>query len=157
MPSNIRSLQKRLRKRIVNRQVKDFKKIAVFLTKELYEMIVSSTPVHSGLAAGNWSIGINRPERRVLDRSTEGKRTPRKDVIVLANLTFVPRQELLADEFNILDEYTGRETLFISNNVEYINDLETGKSRQSPAGMVRVSLNVLKGLARSKGFSIRVT
>jgi len=34
--------------------------------------------------------------------------------------------------------------LYISNSLDYVGDLETGKSRQSPAGMVDVTLPELK-------------
>ena len=100
--------------------------------------IIESTPVDSGRARNNWLPSINKPDSTSF--LAKGKRMVKNK----ARLTET------ANKFELGD------TLFLTNNLDYIRDLEfglypspsrTGKtfggySTQAPQGMVR--LNVMR-------------
>lgn len=99
----------------------------------LYSSIVRKTPVDTGRARANWNISAGRPDTSV----TENTRTTPKPK------TAMPNPE-------------GDESIFISNNLPYIETLEyggypknpkggngktiNGYSKQAPEGMVGVTL-----------------
>ena len=99
----------------------------------LYSSIVRKTPVDTGRARANWNISAGRPDTSV----TENTRTSPKPK------TAIPNPE-------------GDESIFISNNLPYIETLEyggypknpkggngktiNGYSKQAPEGMVGVTL-----------------
>lgn len=93
--------------------------------------IVLKTPVDTGYARMNWQVTINKPADSVVgEQSGEKVRSSRvyeKANAVLANLP--PFQ-----------------TVYISNNVDYIEFLEEGSSKQAPAGMVAITVEELKGM-----------
>ena len=99
----------------------------------LYSSIVRKTPVDTGRARANWNISAGRPDTSV----TENTRTTPKPK------TAMPNPE-------------GDESIFISNNLPYIETLEyggypknpkggngktiNGYSKQAPEGMIGVTL-----------------
>lgn len=99
----------------------------------LYSSIVRKTPVDTGRARANWNISAGRSDTSV----TENTRTTPKPKTVMPN----PE---------------GDESIFISNNLPYIETLEyggypkdpkggngktiNGYSKQAPEGMVGVTL-----------------
>ncbi len=117
MPTNIVSF---------NAQVSDFGKtllpreFVVFHRKiglEALSRIVEKNPVDTGRSRGNWQTDIDQTnEAEVLSVDPTGAGSGR-----LAGLQ--PFQ-----------------TIFIFNNVSYIEFLEEGSSSQAPAGMVAVTL-----------------
>ena len=80
------------------------------LTFEAYTRIVERTPVDTGRARQNWGIA-----------PTEPGDAPDAATVILSN----------ADPMN---------GYVIYNNLDYIEDLEMGSSKQAPAGFIRLSL-----------------
>lgn len=100
----------------------------------LYAGIVKKTPVDTGRARANWNISVGKVDDSVTDEKKKtGTKYKEKDIKV-----------------------DGDESIFISNNIEYITKLEyggypnppkngTGKteggfSKQAPNGMVGVTV-----------------
>lgn len=115
-----------------NKQVKSFgedlmpeelltlqKKISL----DLLRRIVFRTPVLTGRARGNWQVNLGR----ALDQSVN--QLDRNGVSTLAQGASTINQH--TNPFGII-------TIF--NNVNYINFLEGGSSKQHPRGMVAISV-----------------
>lgn len=112
-------------------EIKEIRKIFAFM---LYSSIVKKTPVDTGRARGNWNISVGNPD---------GSTDPSKTSAQYKSASGVP-------------EPKGDESIYISNNLPYIETLEyggypnppksgTGKtvngfSKQAPNGMVGVTL-----------------
>jgi hypothetical protein len=83
--------------------------------------IIERTPVDTGRARANWQSSIGGPDMTVtdeLDPSGQGA---------------IARLQKTAEAF---DPAKG-DSLFLTNGVEYIHELEYGSSQQAPHGMVR--------------------
>lgn len=99
------------------------KKVAI----KIYESIVEYTPVKTGRARANWQITIGKKangEVKGSDPSPYGSKP--KDL---------PQQEIKIGKMG-----KSEEPIYITNNLPYIVGLEYGKSKQSPNGMVGVTL-----------------
>ena len=111
------------------KKVKDNVETVVVETRfECSDRIINTTPVYTGYARGNWQAetGNSYPTQEIMRFDDEMGYAPTsgegdslweaKNVAVL----------------NIDKPY------YLVNNVDYINDLEYGKSNQAPNGMVRL-------------------
>jgi len=100
--------------------------------------IVLRTPVDTGRARGNWNVGAGSPDPRVnpvgFDR---------------AGTATISRGQ------SVLQAAAPDQTLYITNSPPYIVPLEAGWSKQSPAGMVDVTLAELQPLAAEIAAKIR--
>ena len=111
-------------------EIKEVRKAYAFA---LYTSIVKKTPVDTGRARGNWNISVGSADTSTTE-STKVKYRSRESV----------------------PEPKGDETIYISNNLDYISTLEyggfpnppksgsgktvNGYSKQAPEGMVGVTL-----------------
>lgn len=94
---------------------------------QLFRAIILHTPVDTGRAASSWAMSKHNPGDFVwppIDKKTQASPAAAAGN---AMQNIVP-----VDDVNSV--------YYIYNNVEYILELENGKSRQAPAGMVAVSL-----------------
>lgn len=106
-----------------------------FAVLGLFRAIVLKTPVDTGHLAYNWQVSVDSPE------------TSEKQGVD-------PEKQRTLDEgqSNIGKWTIKNKSIWISNNVEYAEDIEYGKSKvKAPQGMVRVSLrefdSIFKGAA----------
>lgn len=101
-----------------------------WISFEALRRVIMKTPVDTGRARGNWHIGINAPGRGPDDVDKGGGGAVSRGARALAFLPPFP-------------------TVFISNNLPYIEALEDGHSRkQAPSGMVKVTIEELEKLLR---------
>jgi len=95
---------------------------------EMIRSIVIMTPVKTGRARGNWQVSFNRAatgQVNTLDKP--GNSTISKGEGVIGNLKRMSLKQV--------------EQIFITNNLDYIVDLENGSSKtQAPAGMVAITV-----------------
>ncbi|MEN6306679.1 MAG: HK97 gp10 family phage protein [Anaerohalosphaeraceae bacterium] len=118
-----------------NQEVDDFAKTLVpekviLLQKkivlEALKRLVMKTPVDTGRARGNWQVTIGRPATAAIEAvDKSGGETIKKGLAAIADMP--PYQ-----------------VVWISNNVDYIEFLEDGTSRQAPEGMMSLTLEELK-------------
>ena len=105
--------------KVVNRRI-DY--VHRNLSLMLFTAIIFDTPVDTGLARNSWFPSKNAP--------------------VMGGATRINKSG--ADAIREVREITSnaklREVLFMTNNVEYIGELEYGWSGQSPEGMVRINV-----------------
>lgn len=110
-------------KKLVPERVRTFQKKLVF---EALKRIVNKTPVDSGRAQGNWQVTIGSKAEGKIDVTGESKKeTIDKGLAAIASMK-------------------AYDVIYITNNVNYIVYLEEGSSKQSPAGMVGVTLEELR-------------
>ena len=81
---------------------------------EMFGQVIEKTPVDTGRARGNWNITTDTPN---FTTSESGTTSP-----------------------NLPDVGTDFPTIYIANGLDYVVELEEGKSRQSPAGIINPAL-----------------
>lgn len=112
------------------------------LAKELQEKIVERTPIDTGRAKASWRISPG-----VADPSIEpplANRIRSSGEIEIAGKDEHPLYggQALAVARSHQQKLTGRDpVIVISNNLDYIEELENGSSQQAPAGMVAVTVS----------------
>jgi len=100
------------------------------LALAVLEGVVARTPVRSGRARANWQAGPGRPPEGVPDETDkDGRSTVARCRAAIAR----------ARPF---------ETIWIVNNLPYIETLEQGSSRQAPRGMAASTLAALAARRR---------
>ena len=90
---------------------------------EIGTKIIDKTPVKTGLAKGNWRLSFSgRVASGVLRRLDPSGETTKAALIASASLL------------------AAHSSFTIYNNVDYVEFLETGSSRQAPGGMIAISI-----------------
>ena len=106
-------------------KILDVRKTFAFM---IYSSVVKKTPVDTGRARGNWLISVNSPSKANTSRTDRRK------------IGAEPSETIKNEEQTKLEKAKGDESIYISNNLEYIRALEYGHSKQAPSGMVGVTL-----------------
>lgn len=106
--------------KVKNALTKTVRAIALVIHGEL----TNTTPVDTGRARSNWLPSLN---------------TPRND-------TVAPNQGERVD--GVLKEYDIKDTIFITNNLPYIQRLNDGYSKQAPSGFVDIAIQRGKRIAK---------
>lgn len=104
---------------------------------EMFTRVMKRTPVDTGNARVNWEIGVNEIKSTVATAAAiEGEHQ-------------VSAQALLAG-LSELSTFKAGQTVYITNNVEYIQILEDGGSKdQSPQGMVAITVREFQDIVQS--------
>jgi len=92
------------------------------LSLEAYNSVTLKTPVDTGRARGNWNIGVGNADLSTTDQ------------------TNAQRPSLAKGD--------GEKVIYITNNLPYIERLEDGWSKQTPRGMVGVTMIELSNAVR---------
>lgn len=103
------------------------------LVLEIDKGLVLSTPVDTGRARSGWNVSINRvdlQEYRDWVSSTGEK----------SGVPGATGQSVLSRHEETIRKIEPEHTVFLSNNVPYIEFLDKGSSRQAPQGMVDKTL-----------------
>ena len=110
----------------IKQYIEELKEVKVNLISSyqdtLYDIgdkLVYYTPLKTGLASSNWSVGV----LGYIENERE----------VIAGLKGAASLNSMKEQVKQLD---GTVTVEYSNPVEYIDDLERGSSQQAPAGMI---------------------
>lgn len=96
---------------------------------EIDKGVVLSTPVDTGRARGGWNVGINNVNLEETSEDRSGQKT------------------ISENESKILQS-RAEDSIFVSNNVDYIEFLEKGSSDQAPNGMVAKTLRRFQSIVR---------
>lgn len=130
MPTNLRQFQLELHrvagKVPENRVVEFTKKVAL----EALARVVKRTPVDTGRARGNWQLAIGRPGGQTFDVTSESG--------------------AMARARSAIAELPPFSVVYLSNHLPYIERLENGYSKQSPAGMVAVTVAEINSAFRGQ-------
>ena len=123
MPVDLKKFNKDLRaatSKMIPEQVELVKKK---VGMQLLERLVMMTPVDTGRARSNWFVTLDTPSSAVA-----------------TNPPFPSASVTINDGANIISLVSGGQSIWISNNLPYIEPLENGWSSQAPAGMLAVAL-----------------
>lgn len=112
--------------RFAGRTEKDLVTLHRLVSLDLLRRLVFKTPVDTGRARGNWQTAIGSPEEGDIDRLDGGA--------------------AVADGLRALAALGPFETVWISNNLDYIEVLEQGSSQQAPQGFFAISVTELGGI-----------
>jgi len=104
---------------------------AVKDTSKAYLVAVAdATPVDTGMAVSNYQVGINASPSGVLPPHVPGKF--RSTALENLNAT-------IAAGASIIDSSKPGDAIHITNNLDYIGDLNDGTSTQAPSGMTAIA------------------
>lgn len=84
---------------------------------DVYNKAKKNTPVDTGRARGSWNISEE-----------------------YADLSSLPQGQYPSGTSNAVGNISGKEEVHVSNNVEYIDVLDQGSSRQAPQGIVDITV-----------------
>lgn len=107
--------------------------------------VVLGTPVDTGRARSNWQVELNGPADGVIEAYVAGK----GGSTAAENVTAA-----LAQARQVIAQYSGdvpNASINITNNLDYIGDLNDGSSAQAPAGFVEKAIHVGVEAIRSSG------
>lgn len=104
---------KKFKKKVEDRSRSVVQKVCLDIDKG----VVLATPVDTGRARGGWNVGINNVNLEETKQDKSGRDTISEN-----------EQTIQTADFG--------DSVFISNNVDYITYLEDGSSDQAPNGMV---------------------
>jgi hypothetical protein len=104
---------------------------------DIADELIFRTPVDTGRARANWQLSINQINKKVSPN------------------TFDPDGDATSNKlYSLIPENVLGLSIYIANSVPYIFDLENGKSRQSPNGMLKLTrLRFRSLIQRSKHVS----
>lgn len=101
----------------------DIKLVIQKISMEAFKRIILRTPVDTGRARANWGCTIGQPRAGLQIESTD-----KSGGATIAAMT------------GTTQTFNGQGSIFLVNNLPYINALENGSSTQSPQGMVQVTM-----------------
>lgn len=102
------------------------------ITLELFNSVITATPVDTGRARGNWQTTNHVPASGALERIDPGGNLAQDEAL----------QRVGVSEPDA--------TVWLTNNLPYISRLEYGHSNQAPEGMVRKNLSRITQILREQ-------
>jgi hypothetical protein len=97
---------------------------------ELLELLVQSSPVDTGHFKANWQVSIGRPATGIVNSVDPGG------------------AQTIARGTNVLRRVKAFDTVYLTNNVPYAQELEEGSLQRPPASMVKAAVAAIQGRAR---------
>jgi hypothetical protein len=94
--------------------------------------VIFNTPVDTGRARANWQLGVEKVPTKIFENSFDAD----------GNATANKLKSLIPE--NVLGL-----SIYIANNLPYIHELENGKSKQAPVGMVALTQLRFKTIIRN--------
>lgn len=104
------------------------------------QAVVTATPVDTGRARSNWRVSVNSPLEDTVEAYVPGM----KGSTGGANTGAALAQGVAA----VSRVDSGRDVIYISNNLPYIGRLNDGHSAQAPAGYVQTAIGAATSTAR---------
>lgn len=108
-------------------------------------IVVNDTPVDIGTAKSNWLVAIDSTPSGIQSAYVPGK----KGSTELDNINLA-----LAHAETVIASYSGSQEIHITNNLDYIDDLNSGSSSQAPPGYVQDAVLEALGTIQKAGFKI---
>lgn len=138
------SLAKKVRKASVAVS-RNADKLVVEVANDILANVVSDTPVDKGDARSNWQVNLNSPAAGTRDAYVPGKKGSTALENIIASVEMGSKK---------VEAYVSGQTIHITNNLDYIGDLNNGSSKQAPPGFVQDA--VLESIAKIQkaGFTI---
>lgn len=112
---------------------------------DVLTVVVNDTPIDVGTAKSNWHVGINSAPSVVQSAYDPGE----KGSTEISNI-----EQTIAQGEAVIATYAGSQEIHITNNLDYIKDLNSGSSNQAPPGYVQDAVLEALGKVQKAGFSI---
>lgn len=103
---------------------------------DMAKKIIKRTPVDTGRAKANWHVELNNQKTFARDETDKTGASTTAEVMARISKTKIG------------------DSVFITNNLPYIEALENGHSDQAPAGMVKVTIAEFKRTVEAAGRAI---
>lgn len=103
---------------------------------EFYRECTVATPVDTGRARWGWNCSISDPSYTIPEEAPEGWIGKSK-----GGREFYKQDLTRASKEFSIKVISGNDTLYVTNAVPYIKDLNNGKSKQAPARFVELSFD----------------
>lgn len=97
---------------------------------DLHADLVRATPVDTGHARANWQVSVGAPAEGIVEGEDKGAKGSDPSAASVAAASSVAMGTAKVHD----------ETMYITNNLPYIERLNDGYSDQAPSGMVEVAL-----------------
>jgi hypothetical protein len=97
------------------------------------QTVVLSTPVDTGRARSNWQVQLNSPNTTVRSAYSPGKKLGKGDS---SNASAAIAQGSL-----VIGQSKPGDSIYVSNNLDYIAKLNAGSSAQAPAQFVEEAID----------------
>lgn len=117
----------------------DVNKIAKEVAMEVVTYLAYKTPVDTSKALSNWQVGINTAKTSEIEAYSPGNNGSTQGASAATTINNAD-SALKARKFG--------QDIHITNNAEYIKDLENGSSRQAPTGFVAFAIEAGRGKLR---------
>lgn len=106
------------------------------LVLELFSLVVERSPVDTGTFRANWQVSLGTPMTGTLDEEDK------EGAVAINRIAEV-----------VLGLKAG-DTIYLANNLPYALALEEGHSDQAPNGMVALTMQELKDVAKGLGIEL---
>ena len=116
--------------RRANAVTKNGAKLVKFVALAVDEAVVAATPVDEGTAISNWIASLGSPSSATRKAFALGKSGSTEAENIVAQI---------GDTARVLKRHKPGQSIFITNNLEYIGELNAGSSPQADADYVRVA------------------
>lgn len=120
------------RKRLISKLRERTDRLVRAVALEAHGRLVRRTPVDIGRARANWNVGVGSPDRSVDEEATS------EDI---SGKAAEARRKTLS-------EFGAGKSVFLTNGLPYISELEDGHSDQAPQGMIKVTAQELDPLTQ---------
>lgn len=110
--------------------VKNGAKLQKFVALAVDEAVVAATPVDKGTAISNWIASLGSPATGTREAFSRGKFGSTEAENIVAQI---------GDTASKLKGHKPGQSIFLTNNLDYIGDLNAGSSPQAEADFVRVA------------------
>ncbi len=101
--------------------------LAVTVAYKIVVDLVNNTPVDTSAALSNWVVNLSSGARFAIPPHVPGEKGSTRGASM---------QEALASAMRVLKAKKPGQAVWITNNIDYIVDLNNGSSRQNPGGFV---------------------
>lgn len=132
MPRNLNDLAKMLERKAKELAPANSQR-AVETAMVVLKVLTERTPVDTSTALSNWQVSLEAPNYSFINAYVPG---------YLGYTAGQSAAEVLRIGQMILAKKKPGQTIYITNNAPYIRDLNSGSSKQAPAGFVEASVMV---------------
>ncbi len=142
--TNIAAFEREVRKFSETLPAKFFVPFQKKIALEVLSRVVRRTPVDTGRARGNWNTAIGQVDNTVREVQSAGG----SEAIAAPGSEGEAGRDAIDRGLAKLAELRPFQTVWISNNVSYIEFLDKGSSQQAPEGILAGALAEVRGIFR---------
>lgn len=109
-------------KKFADKTEKNAEKLVRGTSLAMFSSVIKRTPVKSGRAKGNWQTDVSKPATGTLERLDPSG------------------NQAIQEAVQKTRPFKLGQSIYMVNNLPYIQKLENGSSKQMPSGMVKITV-----------------